>query len=91
MVERFEVRDNKRVATFWVKTVWKGPRARRVRVLTGGGDGDCGVHFVAGLDYVVYAYNAERRQLETSTCSRTASSKEAQSDLLVLGTGVRAP
>jgi hypothetical protein len=88
-VERFEVRDTKRVATIRVKTVWKGPRQSRVRVTTGGGDADCGFHFVAGLDYVVYASERERGGLTTSICDRTARPKDARDDLSVLGGGVR--
>jgi hypothetical protein len=43
LVERFEVEGAKRVATFRVNTVWKGPRDTRLTVVTGGGDGDCGM------------------------------------------------
>jgi len=40
LVERFELKDSGRVATFRVRRVWKGPETHRIQVATGGGDGD---------------------------------------------------
>lgn len=86
-VERFEVAGARRVATFRVSTVWKGPADARLRVTTGAGDGDCGVHFVAGLEYLVFAGAGTAGEPETSICSRTAPRREARDDLNTLGPG----
>ena len=90
-VERFEVKGGKRLATFRVATVWKGPLEARVAVATGGGDADCGVHFVAGLDYLVYASRGTAAAIETSICTRTAPRKGAREDLEALGPGTPVP
>ena len=87
VVERFEVDGARRVATVRVDTVWKGPQQARLTVTTGGGDGDCGVHFVAGREYVVYARQDAQGRLATSTCTRTAWIKDAREDVQSLGPG----
>jgi hypothetical protein len=87
VVERFEVDGPRRVATVRVGTVWKGPAEARLRVTTGGGDGDCGVHFVAGREYLVYAQPGAQGRLETSICTRTAWIKDAREDVRSLGPG----
>ncbi|MET0850431.1 MAG: hypothetical protein ABW020_04795 [Candidatus Rokuibacteriota bacterium] len=91
VVERFEVEGARRVATFRVGTVWKGPRQARITVTTGGGDGDCGVHFVAGREYLVYAGQGRQARLETSICTRTAWIKDARDDMRSLGPGSGVP
>jgi hypothetical protein len=88
LVERFELKGSGRLATFRVHTVWKGPEAFRVRVSTGGGDGDCGYHFIVGIEYIVFAHQTGRNRLETSICTRTKqASGEAVDDLKALGPG----
>ncbi len=88
LVERFEIKGTKRVATVRVKTVWKGSVTSRVRVTTGHDDGDCGFHFIAGLEYVIYATRGAFNALETNMCSRTIhASGEAAEDLKALGPG----
>src|SRR5574341_1514226 len=88
LVERFELKGTGRIATFRVHTVWKGPEASRVRVSTGGGDGDCGYHFIAGVEYLVLAHRGASDSLQTSICSRTKpASGEAVDDLKALGPG----
>ena len=88
LVERFELKGSGRLATFRVHTVWKGPEASRVRVSTGGGDGDCGYHFIAGIEYLVFAHRGASDSLQTSICSRTKqASGEAVDDLKALGPG----
>ena len=87
VVERFEVDGPRRVATVRVGTVWKGPAEARLTVTTGGGDGDCGVHFVAGREYLVYVRHGAQGRIETSTCTRTAWSKDAREDVRSLGPG----
>src|SRR3990172_670723 len=71
LVERFELKGSGRLATFRVHTVWKGPETHRIQVATGGGDGDCGYHFIVGVKYIVFAHQTGRNRLETSICTRT--------------------
>jgi len=88
LVERFELKGSGRLATFRVHTVWKGPKASRLYVATGGGDGDCGYHFIAGIEYLVFAHRDASDTLQTSICSRTKqASGEAVDDLKALGSG----
>ena len=88
LVERFELADAGRIATFRVRRVWKGPESSRVQVTTGGGDGDCGYHFIAGMEYLVYARQGARNILRTNICTRTKrASGEAVDDLKALGPG----
>ena len=88
LVERFELRDSGRVATFRVRRAWKGLEAHRIQVATGGGDGDCGYHFIAGMEYLVFAHRDASDTLRTSICTRTKqASGEAVDDLKALGPG----
>jgi hypothetical protein len=88
LVERFELKGHSRVATFRVRRVWKGPEKPRVEVTTGMGDADCGFHFIAGLDYLVYADDDAAGALHTTICARTKpASGEAVDDLRTLGPG----
>jgi len=88
LVERFELKGSGRLATFRVHTVWKGPETHRIQVATGGGDGDCGYHFIAGVEYLVFAHRGASDTLQTSICSRTKqASGEAVDDLKALGSG----
>src|SRR5574341_170856 len=89
LAERFELEGSRRMATFRVRRVWKGPESSRVQVATGGGDGDCGYHFIVGIEYIVFAHQSGRNRLETSICTRTKqASGEAVDDLKALGPGV---
>ena len=50
------------------------PGQKEIEVVTGGGGGDCGYPFQAGMDYVVYAFKNAEGRLETTICSRTRAS-----------------
>jgi len=87
-VERFELEGSRRMATFRVRRVWKGPETSRIQVATGGGDGDCGYHFIAGVECLVFAHRDASDTLRTSICTRTKqASGEAVDDLKALGPG----
>ena len=75
--------------TFAVARVWKGPEDATITVSTAGSSASCGVEFVEGQEYLVYAQTVEGR-LEASLCSRTNQLARAGEDLAVLGAG-RAP
>jgi hypothetical protein len=88
LVERFELKDHGRVATLRVRTVWKGPKVTRIEVATGGGDADCGFHFIVGIDYLVFAREDISGTLHTTICTRTKqASGETVDDLKTLGPG----
>ena len=88
LAERFELKGSGRMATFRVRRVWKGPEERRIQVATGGGDGDCGYHFIVGVEYLVFARQGAWNTLQTNICTRTKqASGEAVDDLKALGPG----
>jgi hypothetical protein len=88
LVERFEMKGSGRIATIRVQTVWKGLEASRLYVATGGGDGDCGYHFIVGIEYIVFARQGPWNMLQTNICSRTKqASGGAVDDLKALGSG----
>jgi len=88
LVERFELKGSGRVATFRVRRVWKGPKTHRIQVATGGGDGDCGYHFIVGVEYLVFARQGAWNTMQTNICSRTKQAfGEAVEDLKALGSG----
>jgi len=88
LVERFELKGSARVATLRASRVWKGPKSPHISVTTGGGDGDCGFHFIAGIEYLVFASEDDSGTLRTTICTRTKpASGEAVDDLKALGPG----
>ena len=80
--------------TFAVSAAWKGTESARVVVRTGRGGGDCGFGFVTGMDYLVYATDADHspltsNDLSTGICTRTTPLMRADDDLALLGDGVK--
>lgn len=66
--------------TFEVSESWKGVSARRIRVVTGSGGGDCGLIFQSG-EYLVFAYRPgffSRDELTVELCTRTAPVEKAE-------------
>ncbi|RLQ90979.1 hypothetical protein [Planomicrobium sp. Y74] len=79
-----------RSVVFQVAQVWKGPAHSQIKIKTGQGDGDCGINFSAGQEYLVYAVKSEMygaNELTTIICDRTAVLSQAQGDFAVLGEG----
>ena len=80
--------------TFAVSEAWKGTESARVVVRTGRGGGDCGYGFATGMDYLVYATDADNspltsNDLATGICTRTTPLLRANEDLALLGDGVK--
>lgn len=80
-----------RRVTFAVAEQFRGDLTRpQISVLTGTGGGDCGYDFREGEEYIVYTHeprqdeSREGRPLETSICTRTRPSREADEDLAYL-------
>jgi hypothetical protein len=72
--------------TFAVAQSWKGGDRSTIVVNTPASSASCGVEFVQGQEYLVYALENEGT-LQTNLCSRTAQLGAAGEDLAVLGAG----
>ncbi|SFB03914.1 MULTISPECIES: hypothetical protein [unclassified Bacillus (in: firmicutes)] len=74
-----------------MNSTWKGVSESQVIVVTGQGGGDCGIDFVEGEEYLVYANQSsiyeDSDYLSAGICSRTNELSAAEEDLLVLGEG----
>ena len=75
-----------KVATFDLYESWKGPQRAKLRVETASNSAACGINFIEGEEYVVYAYGLAEN-LTSSLCDRTAQTEYAQDDLDALGQG----
>lgn len=64
---------------------WKGVTTTSATVLTGYGGGDCGYHFNAGDEYIVYAFESNGDWI-SGICTRTAPISAASDDLAYLAT-----
>lgn len=69
--------------------IWRGPEFRTVTLTTGQPYAGCGVPFVEGETYLVYAYLNGVGNLMTHRCSRTATVLRAEEDLALFGAGRR--
>jgi hypothetical protein len=75
------------IATFRVIAIWKGAPQREVRVRTDvPGGGSCGLGWVAGEEWVLYAYGTTL--LEASGCSRSRFGERVAAESEALGTPV---
>ena len=70
---------------FEVERSWKGVSGRRILVWTPSNEAACGMTFMWGERYLVYARDSEG--LSVYLCSRTAPLEHAGTDLEALGTG----
>lgn len=83
---------NYKKVLFEVSNTWKGISNSQVIIKTGQGDGDCGISFIKGQDYLVYAraskmYGENSQSLTTTICDSTKEFSLAQKDLTILGEG----
>jgi len=62
-----------RKAVFQVYKLWKGPQITVISISTGEGGGDCGIDFIVGREYLVYA-SQNKGQWYTGICSRPGMS-----------------
>ena len=75
--------------TVEIEEVYKGDKRKQVvEILTGAGSGDCGVPFLVGSRYVIYAYSRYSLEVQggpieippflaTHSCTRTAQANNA--------------
>lgn len=83
---------NYKKVLFEVSKTWKGISGSQVIIKTGLGDGDCGINFIKGQNYLVYAraskmYGENSQSLTATICSSTKEFSLAQKDLTILGKG----
>jgi hypothetical protein len=74
------LRRPSRITSFQVARWWKGPVADTVRVQSGLGGGDCGIPFVVGKTYAVFA-NWFDGHLNTGLCSGTREFEPSRDSL----------
>jgi len=74
------------LVTFAVTEGWKGASQPTIVVRTPASSASCGVDFVEGQHYLVYAQENEG-QLQVNQCSRTKELDQASEDLAALGQG----
>jgi hypothetical protein len=75
---------------FKVERAWKYVDSQDVVIFTMSPDGaSCGVDFILGENYLVYAGIAFENELWTNHCTRTQKLRYAHRDLLILGAGKR--
>lgn len=75
---------------FEVMENWKGAEQSQVIITTGQGDGDCGIDFTEGNEYLVYANESTMygaKSLGSIICDRTDLLSASKEDLAVLGQG----
>ncbi len=92
-----KIKDNSRLlggygktVLFNVKETWKGTNDAEIAISTGSGGGDCGIGFVVGQAYLVYANISdmyEEKSLSATICSPTKELGNATEDLAILGQG----
>jgi hypothetical protein len=79
--------------TFQVTAIWKGAVTPQYAVLTGAHDGNCGIHFEPGTEWLVYAFPWDADpdpEPFTHSCSRTSHAHD-NPDLDVLGPPITTP
>jgi len=95
--EVIEIKDNNgllgghgKTVLFNVKETWKGINETEVTIATGSNDGGCGIAFVVGEEYLVYARLSEMYGDESLTsiiCDPTTALGNATEDIAILGQG----
>jgi len=85
-----ESRARSKQVLFEVTNSWKGAEKTQIIINTGLGGGDCGIDFVEGVEYLVYANESTmygKKSLVTIICDRTNKLSLLQDDLIILGEG----
>lgn len=78
--------DTVKTALIEVDQIWKGPSQSQIMLKTATDSAGCGMEFIEGENYLVYAYG-EKNHLETGLCERTTFLSDATEDLNILGSG----
>lgn len=83
---------NRQATLFEVKRVWKGGSQTQQIVYDPGGETSCGIDFMPGKMYLVYAYEDPSQDgiLSTNLCTRTKEISQASEDSTALGQGIEA-
>ncbi|KAA0965057.1 hypothetical protein FQ087_01700 [Sporosarcina sp. ANT_H38] len=73
-----------------VKETWKGINKTEVTIATGSNDGDCGIPFVVGKEYLVFATLSDMygdKSLTSIICDPTTELGNAAEGISILGQG----
>ncbi|MHA6261506.1 LPXTG cell wall anchor domain-containing protein [Sporosarcina sp. CAU 1771] len=82
--------DYGKTVQFQVNEIWKGIDSATVSVFTGNDSAGCGIDFIVGKEYLVYANTMDSNGkdiLSTTLCDRTAELVNAADDLAIIGEG----
>lgn len=71
---------------FSVQDSWKGVTTSTVAIAASSDSASCGIEFVPGQQYLVYAYDFDGAGLQTNMCTRTTDITNASADLTYLNT-----
>ncbi|WP_449623092.1 hypothetical protein [Robertmurraya sp. Marseille-Q9965] len=92
-----EVKENRSIngsmsnsVLFEVSKTWKGVDETQIIITTGVSDGDCGIEFRKGEEYLVYATESTmygENTLVSTICDRTGELQTLRDDLTILGEG----
>lgn len=92
-----EIRENRNLigartksVLFEVANTWKGVKQSQIIIKTGQGGGDCGIDFIEGVEYLVYAHESDMygaKSLVSIMCDRTNKLSSSKEDLEILGEG----
>ncbi|WP_394234237.1 hypothetical protein [Niallia oryzisoli] len=75
---------------FEVTNTWRGVKQSQMIISTGQGDGDCGIDFKEGQEYLVYANESTMygvKSLVSTICDRTNELSVLREDIKILGEG----
>lgn len=72
-----------------VAAAWKGAQEPQAQLRTARNEAACGVAFMTGREYLVYATRDGTGGLRTNLCTRTALKSRAAQDLTLLGPPLR--
>lgn len=86
VVEIRAVNERRLEVLFDIEESWKGVSGQRVLVWTPSNEAACGMNFMWGERYLVYASDSEG--LSVLLCSRTAPLANAEADIEALGPGL---
>ena len=77
-----------KTVSFKVREVWKGDNGSDISVVTGSDSASCGLDFIIGKEYIVYAHASDmygKTVLSSTLCDRTTELKNATDDISMIG------
>ena len=81
---------NSKIVNFTVNETWKGVSETEVLIATGSDSAGCGIEFIVGKEYLVYANASDMygdQSLSSTICDRTTEFEKGTEDITILGQG----